>query len=243
MGSIRPNEIRDLEDFDLLDDPAANETYMQLGFSTLANAAAAAEPADDEPGQARGISARFDPKQPRDDDGKFSTTGGGGGGGGGAGDSVAPSAPASPAQKQRRERLRDRIEGTQAEADLEVKKAADKAKRLEQKLADVKQQIQSLQAAAQAREKAYGELLAKAKADKERKIADSQARLAKRLETIRAKYSKRDIEQELAELEQDASELEILMQEFSSAVAELDGVEADIDSFAKRIADLVKGGS
>jgi HK97 family phage portal protein len=45
MGSIRPNEIRDLEDFDLLDDPAANETYMQLGFSTLANAAAAADPA------------------------------------------------------------------------------------------------------------------------------------------------------------------------------------------------------
>lgn len=47
MGAIKPNEVRDLEDFELLDDPAADQTYMQLGFSTLANAAAAgaAEPA------------------------------------------------------------------------------------------------------------------------------------------------------------------------------------------------------
>jgi len=41
MGALAPNELRDLEDFDLLPDPAADETYMQLGFSTLANAAAA----------------------------------------------------------------------------------------------------------------------------------------------------------------------------------------------------------
>lgn len=40
MGGLKPNELRDLEDFELLDDPAADETYMQLGFSTLANAAA-----------------------------------------------------------------------------------------------------------------------------------------------------------------------------------------------------------
>ena len=42
MGAITPNEIRSLEDFDLLDDPAADETYMQLGFSTLGAAAASA---------------------------------------------------------------------------------------------------------------------------------------------------------------------------------------------------------
>lgn len=46
MGSITPNEIRDLEDLPPLDDPAADETFMQLGFSTLGAAAAqAAEPA------------------------------------------------------------------------------------------------------------------------------------------------------------------------------------------------------
>lgn len=60
MGSIRPNEIRDLEDFDVLDDPAADETFMQLGFSTLANAAATtvatAAPAAPEPGgQGQGV--------------------------------------------------------------------------------------------------------------------------------------------------------------------------------------------
>lgn len=44
MGAISPNEVRDLEDFPLIDDPAADRTYMQLGFSTLENAAAANEP-------------------------------------------------------------------------------------------------------------------------------------------------------------------------------------------------------
>jgi HK97 family phage portal protein len=43
MGAISPNELRDLEDFPLLETPAANETYVQLGFSTLDNAAAAAD--------------------------------------------------------------------------------------------------------------------------------------------------------------------------------------------------------
>jgi hypothetical protein len=48
MGALTPNELRDLEDFRLLDDPAADETYMQLGFSTLGAAAAqAADPSAD----------------------------------------------------------------------------------------------------------------------------------------------------------------------------------------------------
>lgn len=42
MGAITPNEIRDREDFDLLDDPAADQTFVQLGFSTLGAAAAQA---------------------------------------------------------------------------------------------------------------------------------------------------------------------------------------------------------
>jgi HK97 family phage portal protein len=43
MGALKPQELRELEDLPLLEDPAADETYMQLGFSTLANAAAVAE--------------------------------------------------------------------------------------------------------------------------------------------------------------------------------------------------------
>lgn len=42
QGAITPNEIRDLEDFPLLDSPAADQTYVQLGFSTLEAAAAQA---------------------------------------------------------------------------------------------------------------------------------------------------------------------------------------------------------
>lgn len=42
MGAITPNEIRDREDFELLTEPAANQTYVQLGFSTLTAAASQA---------------------------------------------------------------------------------------------------------------------------------------------------------------------------------------------------------
>jgi hypothetical protein len=45
MGSITPNEIRDLEDLPLLDDAAADKTYMQLGFAPLDVAAIANAPA------------------------------------------------------------------------------------------------------------------------------------------------------------------------------------------------------
>jgi len=38
-GAISPNELRDLEDLDLLENPAANATYMQLGFAPLGTSA------------------------------------------------------------------------------------------------------------------------------------------------------------------------------------------------------------
>jgi len=40
MGAITPNEIRELEDLPILDEPAADQTFLQLGFSTLKAAAA-----------------------------------------------------------------------------------------------------------------------------------------------------------------------------------------------------------
>mgnify|MGYP003344590249 CR=1 FL=1 len=49
MGAITPNELRDLEDLPLLDSPAANETFVQLGFSTLDAAAAQAGAAGGQP--------------------------------------------------------------------------------------------------------------------------------------------------------------------------------------------------
>lgn len=52
MGALKPQELREFEDLPLLDDPAANETYMQLGFSTLGNAAAPDATPSDAQGQA-----------------------------------------------------------------------------------------------------------------------------------------------------------------------------------------------
>jgi hypothetical protein len=43
-GAISPNELRDLEDLDLLENPAANETYMQLGFAPLGTSATGSGP-------------------------------------------------------------------------------------------------------------------------------------------------------------------------------------------------------
>jgi len=61
MGAITPNEIRDREDFELLDTPSANQTYVQLGFSTLDAAAAQAGAASGEP-----PAAVADPQPPAD---------------------------------------------------------------------------------------------------------------------------------------------------------------------------------
>jgi len=49
-GAISPNELRDLEDLDLLENPAANETYMQLGFAPLGTSATGTGP-DVQPAQ------------------------------------------------------------------------------------------------------------------------------------------------------------------------------------------------
>lgn len=43
MGALKPNEVRGLEDFDLLEDTEADLTWMQLGFSTLQMAATQAQ--------------------------------------------------------------------------------------------------------------------------------------------------------------------------------------------------------
>lgn len=48
-GAISPNELRDLEDLDLLENTAANVTYMQLGFAPLGTSATGTGP-DAQPG-------------------------------------------------------------------------------------------------------------------------------------------------------------------------------------------------
>jgi hypothetical protein len=52
MGCITPNEIRDREDLPILEGDAANQTFVQLGFSTLDAAAAQAGAAGGMPADA-----------------------------------------------------------------------------------------------------------------------------------------------------------------------------------------------
>jgi HK97 family phage portal protein len=153
------------------------------------------------------------------------------GGGEGGGDKPTP--------KVQKERLRDRIEGTQAEADLEVTKAKRKARDLEKKLADVKQQISKLETGKQAIQEAYRQGLEKARAERERKVAESQERLAKRLEAIRKKF-KRNLDDDIDEAD---GEIEELRRELMQAIAALNAVESEIDQFMKEVAEEIAGES
>jgi HK97 family phage portal protein len=65
MGAITPNEIRNLEDLPILDNPAADETYIQLGFSTLS--AAAAQSQSQPQSQPQAIDPPVDPLVPAPD--------------------------------------------------------------------------------------------------------------------------------------------------------------------------------
>lgn len=65
LGSLKPNEVRALEDLEILEDDAADKTYMQLGFAPLGtNApAAAATVADEPPPAAADEPAPVDPSE------------------------------------------------------------------------------------------------------------------------------------------------------------------------------------
>jgi hypothetical protein len=228
-----------MEDLPLLEDPAADETYMQLGFSTLGNAAApeGGQPAADTPPVDAGdmAAARQRPASCRcggdgtrncgTGSGGFqsgNTCGKGGGGGGSsadagagadagggdtgdaavagggsadaaAGDSSAgPDDAPTPQQTKRKERLRDRIEGTQAEADNEVKKADKKLNELKKKEQQVKEKLAALKDSQPDAQKVFEQGMAKARAEKEAKIAAAKAKYDAKMKAIKQKYGPRD---------------------------------------------------
>lgn len=73
MGAISPNELRDLEDLPLLDEPNADETYLQLGFAPLrVSDQANGRGADGQPLVAPPTEDEFDPEMSAAADGQDS---------------------------------------------------------------------------------------------------------------------------------------------------------------------------
>ena len=169
---------------------------------------------------------------------------GGAGGGSGGGSAVGvgnDSGPKdTPAGKQRKERLRDRIEGTQAEADREVNKAKAKEDKVRQKLDQAKKDLKDFKDG-----KKVAELDAKVK-EAESKLAESKQKVAElkkagdaskaRMAELKAKLDalkKRSVADDIeAALEAEDKEAARVLNELKKAVASLDDVMAMIESVA-----------
>ena len=167
--------------------------------------------------------------------------GGGGGGGGAAAGTDGGSGPKdTPAGKQRKERLRDRIEGTQKEADREVQKAKAKEDKVRQKLDDARKKLDDFKSG-----KTLADLDAKLKeaesrlAESKQKVADlkkageaSKARMAKLKSELEA-MKKRSAADELdAALEAEDKESARVLREIKKVLAGLDDLLEMIPSAA-----------
>jgi capsid protein len=114
------------------------------------------------------------------------------------------------------ERLRDRIEGTQAEADKEVSKADKKVAQIKQKLEKAESKIQN-------------DPVVKKLSQKLDKLADRKAEVLKKLEALRAKKNP-SASNVIEDEEQKASELESLL-------GELQGINKELDSLSDEATD------
>tara|TARA_R110000868_G_scaffold213061_1_gene462953 strand:+ start:61 stop:474 length:414 start_codon:yes stop_codon:yes gene_type:complete len=121
--------------------------------------------------------------------GNSCASGGGGGGGGGGGDAAGggggdgSSTSGNKAQSARGERLRDRIEGTQAEANREVLKTSKQIKDIKAKIEQVKQRdpssaTKALENKLAQNQKKQSDIASKIKASNER-ISALKAKLKK----------------------------------------------------------------
>lgn len=172
-------------------------------------------------------------------------SGGSGGGDGGKSGKVAAAGASgdgstkdTSAGKQRKERLRDRIEGTQKEADREVQKAKAKEDKIRTKLDETKKQLSDLKSGktlsdAQAKVKAAESKLASS----QQKVADlkkageaSKARMAElkaKLDAMKKRSAVDDIE---AAMEAEDKESARILESLKQASADLDDVLSMIES-------------
>jgi hypothetical protein len=234
-GWMRPEEVRQKE----------NLGPMPEGVEPQGPAAPAAEPPalepEDEPDteDATEGEGRFDPNQPRGPDGKWGEGGGASGGdsggsdsgGGGAGDSGdAGGAEGSQSQStQRKERLRDRIEGTQAEADREVVKADRKVQQIKQKIAAVKAEaagskVAEAKAKVAAAEQSLGQVQSRV-AELKSQAAASKARMAE----LKARLKQRAEDELEAALEREASTAEGILDAMTKVNKEADKILASLE--------------
>jgi lambda family phage portal protein len=158
--------------------------------------------------------------------GQFSSEGGGGGGGGGSGSGSGGGDSAASGSKPRKERLRDRIEGTQAEADAQVKKADAKVNSIKSKIEAVKQKAESSEAVAKV--KAVEAQLSATQAH----ISDLKAQKAAtdaRIAALKAKLKMvkgRSDESDMDEIEDEIKELKRLAKEIAKAAEKIEEIES-----------------
>lgn len=167
----------------------------------------------------------------------FCATGQGGGidptcgneGGGSGGDKAAGAGSSSGGRK---ERYRDRIEGTQKEADREVKKANDKVAKVQKKLDEVKSQMASGRLAAAKEKVAAAESkLKETTARKEsltQKVEASKARIAElkaKLDSMKKRSDDKDPE---AALLAAIEEMDGLRKSLAEVNDDLDSIVADL---------------
>ena len=177
LAAMSPAEIRALEDMPPVDKPGMDEYYVPVNNYAPIGQAPPAPPAGPPGPFGRGL--RGSPDQPRDDAGRWSSDGGGGGSGGGGASGGGAGNPG---------RLRDRIEGTQAEADREVSKANAKIKKLTAKRDEVARKLADLKDHAAAMAKTHAALLDSARAAKEEKVAAARQKYEAKMAAIKAKY-------------------------------------------------------
>ena len=182
---------------------------------------------------ATGQGGGIDPTCGNEGGGGGSGGGGGGeggkGGGGGGGDKAAGSGSSSGGRK---ERYRDRIEGTQKEADREVKKANDKVAKVQKKLDEVKSQMASGRLAAAKEKVAAAESkLKETTARKEsltQKVEASKARIAElkaKLDSMKKRSDDKDPE---AALLAAIEEMDGLRKSLAEVNDDLDSIVADL---------------
>ena len=188
-----------------------------------------------------GKGAGIDPSCSSKAGGGGGESGGGGSGsagsGGASGGSSAGSQENKPTapQKVRKERLRDRIEGTQKEADREVKKADTKLKDLERQHKEIKQKIADMGSSGKQAKAAYESGMTKARAVREGKVAAAQAKFKAKMAEIAAKSGRRGIDQDLDQLDQLYKEAEKLFADLALEVAGLDEVGQQMEAFLKSL--------
>jgi HK97 family phage prohead protease len=167
----------------------------------------------------------------------------GGSGGGTAGGAVSdgPSGGGtdgkpdqSKSSVKRKERYLDRIEGTQKEADREVKKANDKVAKLQKKVAEVKSQLAAgsqLEAAKQKVAAAESKLKSASakKSELTQKLDSSKARIAElkaRLDAMKKRSTADELDEELVKALDEADSLRRQIVDLNDV---LDGIASDLN--------------